>query len=53
MRRQLTDFTTRTVARLFRIFPAKVAGKFEKILPLNKCCGKQHFQTPLMAKDNS
>jgi hypothetical protein len=41
-----------TVARLFPTFPAKVAGKFEKILPLIKCLVKQLFQTPFRAKDN-
>jgi hypothetical protein len=39
-----------TVARLFRTFPAKVAWKLEKILPLNKSCVKQLFQTPYRAK---
>jgi hypothetical protein len=41
-----------TVARLFRNFPAKVAEKFEKILPLNKCRVKQLFLTPFIAKYN-
>jgi hypothetical protein len=31
-----------TVARLFQSFPAKAAGKFEKIRPLFQSCGKQH-----------
>jgi hypothetical protein len=39
-----------TVARLFRTFPAKVAGKFEKVLLLNKCRVKQLLQTPLEQK---
>jgi hypothetical protein len=41
-----------TVARLFRTFPAKVAGIFEKILPRNKSRLKQLFQTLFRAKDN-
>jgi hypothetical protein len=41
-----------TVARLFRAFPAKVAGKFEKILQLNKCRAKLFFQTLCRAKAN-
>jgi hypothetical protein len=33
-----------TVARLFRTFPAKVAGNFEKILPLPKCHENNFFR---------
>jgi hypothetical protein len=39
-----------TVARLSRTFPAKVAGKFEKILPLNKCRVKQLFRGLIQQK---
>jgi hypothetical protein len=39
-----------TVARLFRTFPAKVAGKFEKIQPLKKCCVKHPFRHLLEQK---
>jgi hypothetical protein len=49
--KQLVGFYS-TVARLFRTFPAKVAGKFEKILLLQKCRVKQLFQTPFFAKGN-
>jgi hypothetical protein len=34
-----------TVARLFHTFPAKVAGKFEKIRPPQKNLCKATFQT--------
>jgi hypothetical protein len=37
-----------TVARLFEDFPAKVAGKFEKIRPLRKMLCKATFQAPFV-----
>jgi hypothetical protein len=46
-------YSRSTVARLFRTFSAKGAGKFEKILPLHKFHVKQLIQTPFKAKDNS
>jgi hypothetical protein len=39
-----------TVARLFQTFPAKVAGKFEKIGPLQKILCKATFQTPFVQR---
>jgi hypothetical protein len=40
-----------TVARFFRTFSVKVAGKFEKFLPLHKSHVKQLIQPPFIAKD--
>jgi hypothetical protein len=37
-----------TVARFFQTFPAKVAGKFKKIWPLQKTLCKATFQTPFV-----
>jgi hypothetical protein len=40
--------TKNTVARLFQTFPAKVAGKFEKIRPLRQILCKATFQAPFV-----
>jgi hypothetical protein len=37
-----------TVTRFFYTFPAEVAGKFEKIGPLQKILFKATFQTPFV-----
>jgi hypothetical protein len=39
-----------TVARLFQTFLAKVAGKFEKVRPLQKILCKATFQTPFVQR---
>jgi putative transposase len=48
--RRFIPVAANTVARLFQTFPAKVAGKFEKIRPLQKILCKATFQTPFVQR---